>query len=261
MQAMRVGFGGMAHPDCDLFAALGVGTRLWAASGRHVVDEDWWLAFSGSPNLRYNVAASRSRSADVLEQQCLEPLLAAGQPGIIMISGPGLASAQRLADANWVVVGALPLMLLTTKPSSSLSSEGIRLLSLEDLPSARAVVSATYGLDPDSTERALPERAFEEPGFRLWGLFAEGQLVSCFSVIVDDGLMVGWSMATLPEFQRQGHGRRLLVELIRTQFAEGNWGLLLQGSAAGQPLYRELGFETVEYWQLWSRPRWALGSS
>jgi GNAT superfamily N-acetyltransferase len=250
----------MAHPDSELFTALGAAARLWATD-LHVVDQDWWIALSGSPTLGYNLAASRSRSADLLEQQCLKPLLAAGQPGIIMLSGPGLASAQRLADANWVVVGALPLMLLTDRPDSAPSGQGVRLLGSEDLAAAREVVAITYGLDPQSSLSAIPELAHEVPGFRLWGLFDHDKLISCFSIVISDGLIVGWSMATLPEYQRQGYGRRLLTELIKTQFADGDWGLLLQGSAAGQPLYNELGFKTVDFWQLWSRPRWAMGAS
>jgi hypothetical protein len=34
---------------------------------------------------------------------------------------------------------------------------------------------------------------------------------------------------------------------------------LLQSSAAGESLSRSVGYEVVEYWQVWSRPRWVLG--
>jgi hypothetical protein len=30
-------------------------------------------------------------------------------------------------------------------------------------------------------------------------------------------------------------------------------------SYVGLPFYRALGFEELEHWQLWSRPRWVLG--
>src|SRR5580698_2428635 len=115
----------MGHSPSDLRRTLGSAARLWSASGLHEVHDEWWLAFSGEMNVNYNMACCSSADTDVLETQCLQPLLDLGKPGIIMLGGPGLATAQKLVDANWVSVGALPLMVLATLPEGS-PSAGVR---------------------------------------------------------------------------------------------------------------------------------------
>jgi hypothetical protein len=41
--------------------------------------------------------------------------------------------------------------------------------------------------------------------------------------------------------------------------AKGLTGSLLYSSIAGEALYRGMGYEVIEYIQMWSRPRWVLG--
>jgi ribosomal protein S18 acetylase RimI-like enzyme len=84
-------------------------------------------------------------------------------------------------------------------------------------------------------------------------------LVSSFTSVVEDGLVVVWSMATRVECQGRGYGRRLLEAALSSELEQGAVGSLLQSSAAGKKLYRSLGYTDVEYWQLWSRPRWVMG--
>jgi ribosomal protein S18 acetylase RimI-like enzyme len=89
-------------------------------------------------------------------------------------------------------------------------------------------------------------------------MFDGNELVSCVTGVLQDGMVVIWSMATRADCQRRGHGRRMLEAMLSQQFGDGAIGALLQASHAGERLYRQLGFTVVEYMQLWSRPRWAL---
>jgi predicted acetyltransferase len=66
-------------------------------------------------------------------------------------------------------------------------------------------------------------------------------------------------MATLPGNQGHGYGRRLIQVALREQLEKGATGSLLHSSVAGENLYRNLGYEVIEYFQMWSRPRWVLG--
>jgi GNAT superfamily N-acetyltransferase len=217
------------------------------------------VAFSGETNLNYNVACSQSPSADVLEEHCLQPLLDLGQPGIVMLRGPGLAAPRPLIERSWVVVGSLPLILITEPPPVDADPTGIRMLTPDDVAAARDILEATYGLDPASAVAALPEGAMDEPGMWTWGAFDGDRLVACTTLIDGGGgIGVGWSMVTRPEYQRLGYGRRLFINMFKWHFEHGMAASVGQGSAAGIKLYRELGFHWVEYWQLWSRPRWAL---
>lgn len=243
----------------DLLRAYGASSRAWAAAGRHHVQEESWLSFSGDSNVDFNLTCCWSASAEVLTQRCLQPVLDLGQPAIIMLVGPGLSTAQTLIDAGWVSVGAKPLMRLTSRPMSGPQVAGVRALALEELPLAREVLMDAYGLDQSRAATALPNSVVGRDDIGVWGLSAEGRLVASVTVVDQDGLAVVWSMATRRESQGHGYGRRLLETVLGEQFEKGATGSLLLSSRAGERLYRSLGYSEVEYLQLWSRPRWVLG--
>ncbi len=182
-----------------------------------------------------------------------------------MLAGPGLATAQRLVEQGWVTVGALPLMTLdSTSPWNAAPVDGTVVaapLTIDDLEAARELLADCYYLDPPTAAIALPDRALEHADQSIWGCFAEGRLVSCVTTVVEDGLVVIWSMATSREHQGRGYGRHLLDAVFTRGFGDGAAGSLLHSSIAGEKLYRQLGFTVVEYLQLWSRPRWVLGAS
>lgn len=249
----------MSGSRSDLRRTLGAAARLWAGSGRHEVHEDGWLALSGERNVNYNLACCLSASTDVLADRYLQPVLDLGKPGIVMLGGPGLATAQKLADAGWVSVGALPLMILEASDGAPPAEAGPRPLSTGELPLARQLLADTYGLDDSSAVAAVPDRAAEDGDLAVWGLFDGDQLVASVTIAVEDGLAVVWSMATRTECQGRGYGRRLLETVLHHQFDRGATGSLLHSSVAGERLYRSVGYAVVDYLQLWSRPRWVLG--
>jgi GNAT superfamily N-acetyltransferase len=249
----------MATSPSDLGRTLGSAARLWSAPGCHEVHDQWWLALSGERNVNYNLACCLSGDPDVLEQRCLQPVLDQGRPGIIMLGGAGLATAQKLVDAGWVSVGALPLMLLAALPDDASPSAGVRALGPGDLAPARELLAECYGLDDQTAAAAIPDRVVGGSDVGAWGLWEDGRLMSVVTIAVDDSLAVVWSMATRPECQGRGYGRRLLAPVLQEQISRGATGSLLHSSVAGEALYRGLGYTVVEYLQLWSRPRWVLG--
>lgn len=249
----------MARTPIELRRDIGAAARLWSAPAHHAVEAEWWTAFSGERGVDYNVACCQSSDNDVLVDHCLQPLLDLKQPGIVMLAGPGLATAQKLVDAGWVVVAALPLMVRGGSNLPDVDESGVRVLTKDDLPEARAILTDTYGMSDAVTAAALPVAAVEDPTLGVWGLFDGGQMVSVFTSATEDELVVVWSMATRPHDQGKGYGRRLLVTALRSRFEAGAEGSLLQSSVEGERLYRGLGYEVVEYWQLWSRPRWMMG--
>jgi ribosomal protein S18 acetylase RimI-like enzyme len=142
-----------------------------------------------------------------------------------------------------------------------MDTAGVRPLALDDLPDARRLLGENYGLDDATAAAAIPDVAVERSDMAVWGCYDDGRLVSCVTTVVEDGLIVIWSMATRSDCQRRGYGRLLLEGVFARQFADGVSGSLLHSSVAGEKLYRELGFTVVEYLQLWSRPRWVLGAA
>jgi GNAT superfamily N-acetyltransferase len=253
-----------ASPD-ELWRVLGKAARIWAAPGLLEVRDDSWTAFSGQRSVSYNLACSHSSHAEVLIEHCLEPTLSQKKPAVIMLAGPGLATAQSLVEHSWVTVGALPLMTLSKQcwsaQAESVLTADARPLSLAELPEARELLAESYSLDAATAGIAIPDEAVEATDMSVWGCYAEGQLVSCVTTVLQDGLVVIWSMATRRERQGRGYGRQLLDGVFAQQFGTGASGALLHSSVAGEKLYRQLGFTVVEHLQLWSRPRWVLGAA
>jgi GNAT superfamily N-acetyltransferase len=243
----------------ELRRTLATSARLWAHK-HHEVQPDSWLAFSGENSLDYNLACCASSTSSILTECCIAPVVQLGNPAIIILAGPGLATAQSLVQAGWVSVGALPFMGLMHRPAlEHADRSGIRRLERDDLATARQILEMSHELDPESSVAAIPDGVVEGSDIEAWGVHEEGRMVGCLTTVMESGFVVVWSMAVLPEHQGRGHGRRLLSGVLSDHFDRGARGSLLHSSAAGERLYRSMGYECIEYWQLWSRPRWALG--
>lgn len=255
----------MAPSPDDLWQVLGRAARIWAADGQVRVEDDHWIAFSGQRHVSYNLACCHSSRAEVLVDGCLDPTMELKKPAIIMLAGPGLASAMRLVDQGWVTVGSLPLMTLTSSsPWPTVPVErSVRCvpLTIDELPEARELLADCYTLDRATAAIAIPDRALDNADQSIWGCYADGHLVSSVTTVIEDGLVVIWSMATSREHRGRGYGRHLLDAVFTREFGNGATGSLLHSSIAGEKLYRQLGFTVVEYLQLWSRPRWVLGAT
>lgn len=65
-------------------------------------------------------------------------------------------------------------------------------------------------------------------------------------------------MATALAARRCGYGAAALGAALSAAADEGATSSLLSSSAAGEPLYRALGYRELERWHQWSRPRWVL---
>lgn len=55
-----------------------------------------------------------------------------------------------------------------------------------------------------------------------------------------------YNVTTLPTVRRRGHGRAITLELVRAADAAGAGTCYLYASELGEPVYRLLGFRTVE---------------
>jgi len=120
----------------------------------------------------------------------------------------------------------------------------IRKMTMDDLP-------AVVELDKMSFSLPWPERSFrfeltDNPASRCWVAEIEGRIV---------GLIVVWlfvaeahvaSLATHPNFQRQGIAKTLLSHALQVLSAEGAQSSFLEvraGNIAAQEMYRKFGYK------------------
>jgi GNAT superfamily N-acetyltransferase len=184
-----------------------------------------------------------------------------GGPRLMMIAGEALGWAQVLIDDGWVCVGATPAMRLPIEKTDSekAGDPGVRRLLKGDMDDARSLFSQAYAADAAEAELMLPDALTSSDNGAVWGLDADGELKSILLTSDVDDATVIWSMSTPPQHQRRGYGRRLLTAVMARKRETGTENVLLFSSPEGRPLYQSVGFEDVEHWQEWSRPRWVFG--
>jgi ribosomal-protein-alanine N-acetyltransferase len=118
-----------------------------------------------------------------------------------------------------------------------------RRMTLEDVP-------AVHEIDIFSFSLPWPERSFrfeisENPASRGWVAEASGQIVAMLVLwrIMDEAHIA--TIATHPDFRRQGIGERLMTEALLAAREEGARHAFLEvraGNEAAQTMYKKYGF-------------------
>jgi GNAT superfamily N-acetyltransferase len=249
------------EPSAVRRSRLGTSAALWSAGGAHRVEPGWWEAMSGVRSVDFNMLLCHG-SDPALVTRSLELVAESKDPAVITLAGPGLANAQVLVDAGWVCIGTSPFMVLREMGSRGFEADpDVTEAGPDELPGVWEAVREAFGLTPALARIAIPENVLETPGQRLWILAENGALRSCVATVQVDAAIAVWSMATPPAWQGHGYGRRLLTTALALTASTGADESILQASPAGEPLYRALGYDVTEHWQMWSRPRWVFGRS
>jgi [ribosomal protein S18]-alanine N-acetyltransferase len=122
----------------------------------------------------------------------------------------------------------------------------IRKMTVED-------VQAVVDLDQKSFSLPWPERSFrfeltDNPASRCWVADVDGSLVGMIVVwlIVDEAHVA--TLATHPDYRRQGIGRRLLAHALLHMIPDGARSSFLEvreSNLAAQEMYRKFGYEVT----------------
>ena len=238
---------------------------MWAREGWHLIEEGRWLAFSGLPSVDYNLACCYGSEANGAEcakllEQTLDDVRTAAVPCVVSVAGVALGSVQVLVDAGWVCVAQQPFMRLPALDAPvSRRDSVVRCLGTGDAYEVLAVVADAFGVQTPMEALPVPGDGKPTGTLRWWGVDIAGELLSVAASSVAGPSAVLWWVATRRSQWRQGHARRLLTSVHSQLVAEGIDEFLLCSSMVGMPLYYELGYRVLEYFQQWSRPRWALG--
>lgn len=122
----------------------------------------------------------------------------------------------------------------------------LRKMTVEDIP-------AVIDLDKMSFSLPWPERSFrfeltDNPASRCWVANLDGKVVGMIVVwlIVDEAHVA--TLATHPEYRRQGIGKRLLAHALRQLIPDGARSSFLEvraSNVAAQEMYRKFGYEVT----------------
>jgi [ribosomal protein S18]-alanine N-acetyltransferase len=122
----------------------------------------------------------------------------------------------------------------------------LRKMTADDVP-------AVMELDQKSFSLPWPERSFrfeltDNPASRCWVAEMDGKLVGMIVVwlIAEEAHIA--TLATHPEYRRQGIGKRLLGHALRRMMEDGARSSFLEvreSNLAAQEMYRKFGFEAT----------------
>ena len=122
----------------------------------------------------------------------------------------------------------------------------IRKMTVDDVP-------AVVQLDQKSFSLPWPERSFrfeltDNPASRCWVAELDGNVVAMIVIwlIVDEAHVA--TIATDPEYRRQGIGKRLLAHALRDMIRDGARSSFLEvreSNVAAQEMYQKFGYEIM----------------
>ena len=173
----------------------------------------------------------------------------------VFLGGAGLAHAEALKAKGYVNKGAVPLMGYALDPEKEkhLLREGLevkRVITQEDLTIIQKLAADGFEMPLELTERYTNGSLGIPDSFRYY-LLDNGVPVSTSHFIRIGSFLGCWDVATPKEHQRKGYGDELMRWVFATHAAMGDDLVVLQASAAGQPLYRRLGYQFLEHIQSW----------
>jgi GNAT superfamily N-acetyltransferase len=171
--------------------------------------------------------------------------------------------------ATWFAQREMPWGLLVPaeydQPSlPHLTDQRVMLRDLEDLPpapdvelrwdtatDAAAVQAAAFDDDPEEAEAFVQPKVLNAACGVVTAY--DGQLaVSTATLVVVDGVVAVFGVATLPSHRRQGFGRAVTLAVLHEGRRRGADLAYLNPSDSGGPVYRALGFVDAPPWRVWA---------
>lgn len=191
----------------------------------------------------------------------LDEVRAAGVPyGMQLRPGWPAAAAEIARERGLVRAPSQPLMTLEDdrRLTDALAPEGLSLRALAPGEGAlHARVAAVGGVlvgDEVALRALMTPAVLGIPGLRAYVGEAAGEAVTtALGMRVDDSVGI-FNVATVPGHRRHGYGAAVTARAVRDGLDEGARWAWLTASPAGEPVYRSLGFSTVEHWDFWEQP-------
>ena len=241
-------------------AAIAAFHRVWAemclacTSGSYAVADGVAAARTGLPVPPFNGVLGLT--TDVDDQAVLTAVddFAAGDLPWNVQLRPGFSNslAQAFADRGLVQTAAIPFMVSTTAPAMASAAPAMRPLDcFNDLESAITLLEQGFGMPPALSRGGFSLRMLLLEGSTTWIARAEDVDVStALGAVAGDHVGI-FNVATPEAYRGCGFGAAVTTHAILAGMAAGASVAYLQASPMGYPVYKKLGFSTVERWQQW----------
>ncbi|HUW78997.1 MAG TPA: GNAT family N-acetyltransferase [Candidatus Nanopelagicaceae bacterium] len=218
--------------------------------------DNWWTMASGAQSADVNMSLIANASEESLDS-ALEIISRVGVPSLALLAGPGLGHAARLPERGFAFAGTMPLMAISLEAAQprSTKSDGFefrKAYAKQDTDAVINLLHESFETPPEACAFIVSPEIAKSPGIYFWLLLDQGQPVCTVTTTTEEGLLGIWSMATPPRAQRKGYGHALLSHVMQEHAQQGQRVGLLGASPAGEPLYRRIGYEVIEHWQVFA---------
>ncbi len=161
----------------------------------------------------------------------------------------GLVAARGMTPA-----GNVPLMALagparlTAAPPAGLT---FRELVPDEAHVHAEMTAAGFELPLEPFRQLVTPAMLSAPGARCYLGEVDGRAVTTGLSHTSGAYAAIFNIATLPAYRLRGYGAAVTARAVADGIAAGAEWSWLQASEAGYPVYRRLGFRTVEDWPSW----------
>jgi hypothetical protein len=229
------------------------------APGRWMTERQGVLAgFSGVAIADFNSVVSGEQDPDpAVVAEMLDLLSASGLPHSLQLRPTALRATRHAGTRDLQVGEAIPLMVLSgseafsrPEPRSELT---VRRVAPDDAAIYARAVAVGFDGPPDALCELLTPEVLEVAGVRCYLGAADGlDVCTAMAVKVDDFVGI-FNISTLPGWRRRGYGAVMTARAVEDGLSDGADWAWLQSSAAGFNVYCDLGFQTLENWNTWTR--------
>ncbi|MEV4754762.1 GNAT family N-acetyltransferase [Micromonospora sp. NPDC049559] len=165
-------------------------------------------------------------------------------------------TADTLVTLGAVPLGEMPIMAVEIdRAAPAPIPAGLRIAETAELDEFVGAYSRVSGIRPEGVAATVErEKAFAGDGtvVRLAGRLDDGRVVGTAVAWLSHGLLTLFFVGTQPEHRRRGIGAAMTRAALDLAAEHGVRTAALTASAAGEPVYRRLGFRTVGTFRLLS---------
>lgn len=221
----------------------------------HIKGNGWELISNGSKFAMFNAVLIWSGRKDLVGE-VISSLKEHNIPADIRLVGPGIGHTEALAEHGYQNLGGNPFMVWRADSSVDTFKlrDGLRVRRLgeADIEQMCVIYADVYRMN-DEMILDLQKMLFATSNDYTYGLFKDEEMVSLVTAMVYLDTVGIWSMGTPTSQQRNGFGRELLMQVMKTHAEMGARDFFLYASSAGKHLYDKCGWMTLDYLPYLSR--------
>ncbi len=243
--------------------------RLWTAARRDlamffsyidgaemVLRRNAFIGLTGGPAADFNMALFDEDPDDLaVFDNFMSTVNATGVSAVVMLSG---AAGRRLAPVakakGLIEAGTAPLMVRSGALPDTSASEFVtkRVTEPGEMSIFGDLAASAFAMDRAWVDRTFAAASLLDAPAMAFYVAYRGDVPMSAVCSSGAGPTVGiWTMSTPPDKQRQGAGRAVLLAAMQDHVESGGETFYLIATAAGKPLYDNLGFKTVDELSIW----------